>query len=273
MNQFRTLGKVSAHLVGRLYEENKPVFTMSDAQKILKKDYNQITDLLSEMAKRKVISRIKYGKFLIIPQEIGNVERYFGNWFVAASEIVNSPDYYIGFYSAMNHWGMLTQPLIKVFVATPKRQVVPAQLKDSLILIYMKEKFIWGIKEEWVTQTHKVRISDLEKTILDGLLYPQHCGGITEIAKGIWITKDKIDYNKLGEYVDKYGKNVAAKRLGYILEILEIDAHPLLFNLRQYVKDRYDLLDPSMPNAIKNKNTWRLIDNIGKNQILNIIKY
>lgn len=273
MNQFRTLGKVSAYLISRLYEENKPVFTISDAQIILSKDYNQTTDLLSEMVKRKVISRLKHGKFLIVPQEVGNVERYFGNWFIAASEVVNSTDYYIGFYSAMNHWGMLTQPLIKVFVASPKRQVVPKPLKDSLIFIYMKQKFIWGIKEEWATQTRKVRISDLEKTILDGLLYPQHCGGITEIAKGIWITRDKIDYNKLGGYVDKYGKNVAAKRLGYILEILEINAHPLLFNLRQYVKDRYDLLDPTMPNAIKNKNTWRLIDNIGKNQILNIIKY
>ncbi|MCL4376796.1 MAG: transcriptional regulator [Actinobacteria bacterium] len=273
MDQFRTLGKVSAYLIDRIYEENKPVFTISDAQKILSKDYNQTTDLLSEMVKRKIINRLKPGKFLIIPQEVGNVERYLGNLFIAASEVVNSPDYYIGFYSAMNHWGMLTQPLFKVFVPSPKRQVVPIQLKDNLIFIYMKEKFIWGIKEEWITQTRKIRISDLEKTILDGLLYPQHCGGITEIAKGIWITRDKIDYNKLERYVSKYGKNVVAKRLGYILEILEIADHSLLFNLKQYVKARYDLLDPAMPKTIKNKNTWRLIDNIGKNQILNIIKY
>jgi predicted transcriptional regulator of viral defense system len=273
MSQFRTLGKVSASLISRLYDENKPVFTISDARKILNKDYNQTTDLLSELVKRKVLSRLKGGKFLIIPQEVGNVDGYLGNWFVAASEVVNSPDYYIGFYSAMNHWGMLTQPLLKVFVVTPKRQIVPMQLKDSLTFVYMKEKFIWGINQEWVTQTQKVRISDLEKTILDGLLYPQHCGGITEIAKGIWITRDKIDYDKLGRYVGKYCKNVVAKRLGYILEILEIHTHSLLSFLKQYVKDRYDLLDPTMPNTIKNKNTWRLIDNIGKAQILNIIKY
>ena len=146
MSQFRTLGKVSASLIDKLYDENKPVFTISDAQKILSKDYNQTTDLLSEMVKRKIISRLKYGKFLIIPLEVGAAEGYLGNWFVAASEVVNSPDYYIGFYSAMDHWGMLTQPLLKVFVATPKRQVVPIQLKDRLIFIYVKEKFIWGIK-------------------------------------------------------------------------------------------------------------------------------
>ncbi|GAI52410.1 unnamed protein product, partial [marine sediment metagenome] len=67
--------------------------------------------------------------------------------------------------------------------------------------------------------------------------------------------------------------NVVAKRLGYILEILEINKQPLLSVLKQYVKDRYDLLDPTMPYENKNRNTWRLIDNIGKNQILNLIKY
>ena len=272
-DQTKTLGKVSAYLINRLYEENKPIFDISDARNILKKDYNETTDLLSELTKRKVISRLKHGKFLIIPQEVGNIDKYFGNWFVSASEVVNSPNYYIGFSSAMNHWGMLTQPILKVFVVTPKRQVVPIQLKDNLVFINVKEKFIWGVKEEWVTQTRKVRISDLEKTILDALLYPQHCGGITDIAKGIWITRNKINYNKLEEYVNKYGKNVIAKRLGYILEILEINNNLSMLNLKYYVKDRYDLFDPTMPKDIKNKNSWRLIDNVGKKQILNIIKY
>jgi predicted transcriptional regulator of viral defense system len=273
MNQTRTLGRVSAYLISKLFEENKPIFNIPDVQKILDKKYNETTDLLSELVKRKVINRLKSGKFLIIPQEIGSIDKYIGNWFVAAKEIANSPEYYIGYYSAMHYWGMLTQPLFKIYIATPKRQIIPDNMKDLIILIFTKEKFIWGIKKEWATQSQKVRISDLEKTILDSLAYPQHCGGITEIAKGIWITKDKIDYDKLKEYVNRLGKNVVAKRLGYILEILGINQHSLISNLRQFVKDRYDLFDPLMPFANRGKNTWRLIDNIGKNQIINIIKY
>jgi len=272
-NNIKTLGRTSAHLISKLYEDNKQTFNISDAQEILQKDYNQTTELLSELVKRKVISRLKDGKFLIIPQEIGNVDNYFGNWLVAASEVVNSPDYYVGFYSAMNHWGMVTQPLLRVFVATPKSQVVPRQLRDHLIFVYMKEKFIWGVKEEWTTQTRKVRMSDPEKTILDGLLYPENCGGITEIAKGIWIIREKLDYDKLGEYVKKYNKNVIAKRLGYILEILEINCPALILKLQKYIKDRYDLFDPAIPYGSKNKNSWRLMDNVDKEQILNIIKH
>jgi predicted transcriptional regulator of viral defense system len=272
-SNFKTLGKVSSYLITRLYEDNRPIFTISDAQKILKREYNQTTDLLSEMVKRKVISRLKFGKFLIIPQEVGDVERYLGNLYIAAGEAVNSPEYYIGFYSAMNYWGMLTQPLLKIFVATSKRQVVPANLKENLVFIFINKKYIWGINNEWVTQTRTVRISDLEKTILDGLLHPNYCGGITEIAKGIWIARNKIDYNKLGEYINRYDKNVIAKRLGYILDIFEIDVPFLLKSLRIYVKDRYDIFDPTIPPARINKNNWRLIDNIGKTQMLEKVKY
>ena len=273
MNNYKTLGKISAYLISKLYDNNKHIFTINDAQDIIKKNYNQTTDLLSELVKRKVISRLKSGKFIIIPQEIGNVEEFIGNWFIAAREIVNSPDYYIGFYSAMNHWGMLTQPLVKVFIATPKRQIVPKQLKGKFVFINISKKFIWAIKDEWVTQTEKVRISNPEKTILDGLLFPQHCGGITEIAKGFWIIRNRIDFTRLKEYVKRYKKNVIIKRLGYILETLEINENNLIDNLKKDINNRYDLLDPKISSEKSYKNNWHLIDNIGKEQILNIIKY
>ncbi|MFH1318395.1 MAG: type IV toxin-antitoxin system AbiEi family antitoxin, partial [Candidatus Omnitrophota bacterium] len=240
-------------------------------QRILGKNYNDATDLLSRLVKRKVITRLKAGKFLIIPQELGSAQRYIGNWYVAASEVVNSSLYYIAFYSAMQYWGMLTQPLVKIFMATAQRQIIPIEMKDKLIFVFVREKCIWGIKEEWVTKTEKVRISDLEKTIIDAVAHPQYCGGITEIAKGIWIVKERINYERLMSYVDKYGKNVVAKRLGYILEILKIQQPKLLEQLKKYIKKRYDLFDSTLPGGKIDKNNWHLIDNVGQKQILDLI--
>jgi predicted transcriptional regulator of viral defense system len=273
MEHNRTLGKISAKLISQLYDIDKAIFTINDACKILGKDYFKITDLLSELVKRKIITRLKAGKFLIIPQELSNAKGYMGDWFVAGREIVNSSTYYIAFYSAMHYWGMLTQPLVKIFVATPKRQVIPIEMRKRLIFVYIQEKNIWGINDEWVTGTEKVRISDLERTIIDALTHPEYCGGVTEIAKGIWLAKDKIHYDKLADYVGKYNKNVVAKRLGYILEILDIKQPGLSAQLRKYVKERYDLFDPALPRNIIDKNKWRLIDNIGKRQILDSIRY
>jgi len=267
----KTLGPISSRLVSTLYEENKAIFKINDAQRILGKGYNETTDLLSELVKRKVISRLKAGKFLIIPQQLGHIEQYLGNWFVAGREVVNSEKYYIAFYSAMHHWGMLTQPLLKIFIATPRRQIVPYEMRDKLVFVFVNEKSIWGIETEWITSNERVRISDREKTIVDALTHPEYCGGITEVAKGIWLVRKKIDYQKLKNYIRKHNKNVVAKRLGYILEIVDIERRELIDQLREYVKERYDKFDPNLSNKRMGKNRWRLIDNVGQEQILNLI--
>jgi len=269
----KTLGKVSAKLISKLYDKNRPIFDIAQAQQILGYSYNNTKDLLKDLVKRKVIVRLKAGKYLIIPQEIGSGVGYVGNWYIAAKEVINSPQYYIAFYSAMNYWGMLTQPLLKIFVATPKRQVVPKEMKGKMIIITVKENSIWGIKEEWIERKQKIRISDIEKTIIDCLTFPQHCGGITEIVKGIWIVNKKIDQKKLLSYIKRQEKKVVAKRLGYLLELLNIGDSDIILELKKYVKDRYDLLDPTLSFKRINKNNWRLIDNVGQKQIKDMIRF
>ena len=273
MKNEKTLGKTSAQLISKLYDENRTIFKINHAQKILGKSYSSTVDLLRDLVKRRIIIRLKAGKYLIIPQEIGSGKNYLGNWYIAAKEVINSPQYYIAFYSAMNYWGMLTQPLLKIFVATPKRQVVPREMKGKMIFVTVKESSIWGIKEEWIERKEKIRISDIEKTIIDCLTFPQHCGGITEIAKGIWIVKEKIDQKKLLRYVKKQNKNVVAKRLGYLLEILDIGDSDINLELKKYVKDRYDLLDPTLSFKRINKNSWHLIDNVGQKQIKDLVRF
>lgn len=273
MENEKTLGKISAKLIRKLHDENRSIFEINHAQNILGKSYNAIVDLLRDLVKRKIIIRLKAGKYLIIPQEMGSGENYLGNWYIAGKEIINSRKYYIAFYSAMNYWGMLTQPLIKIFITTPKRQIVPREMIGRMIFITVKENSIWGIKEEWINSKEKIRISDIEKTIIDCLTYPQYCGGITEIAKGIWMAKDKLDYKTLLNYANRYNKNVVAKRLGYLLELLNIGDSNIILELKKYVKDRYDLFDPTLSIKRINKNSWRLIDNVGQKQIKNIIRF
>lgn len=266
----KTLGKVSTNLIQTLYEKDKVIFNIKDTQAIINKDERATADLLSELVKRNLISRLKRGKYIIIPQEIGSVKKYVGNWFIAAKEIVNSREYYISFYSAMDFWGMVTHPVNKIFISTPKRQMIPKEMKGFLKFVFVDKKFIFGIVEKWIDKQKKVRFSDIEKTILDCLFHPEHCGGIAEIATGIYLVRNKIDYKKLIQYVEKYNKNVIAKRLGYILEILGISI--IRKDLKKYIRGRYDLFDPYLSKKNLNKNDWRLIDNVSPEQIKKIIR-
>jgi predicted transcriptional regulator of viral defense system len=267
----KTLGRKSARLIARLYELGKVVFTIKDVVEITELNYFSAGRFISELKQRKIISTLKKGKHIIIPQELGSIDSFIGNWYVVAREITNSPHYYVAFYSAMKYWGMTTHPIVKMFISTPKRQFPPKTLDDKVIFIYINKKNIWGVKNEWVTRTERVNMSDIEKTIIDALAHPRYCGGITEIAKGIWLAKDKIDLNQLLKYLRKYDKHVVAKRLGYILEILDIGGTRIAKELRKYVKTRYDLFDPTAEEKVVDKNSWRLVDNIGKEQIQKII--
>ena len=136
----KTLGKVSTNLIQTLYEKDKVIFNIKDTQAIINKDERATADLLSELVKRNLISRLKRGKYIIIPQEIGSVKKYVGNWFIAAKEIVNSREYYISFYSTMDFWGMVTHPVNKIFISTPKRQMIPKEMKGFLKFVFVDKK-------------------------------------------------------------------------------------------------------------------------------------
>jgi len=265
----KTLGPVSANLISALYATGKTIFTATDVENITRLRGNAATDLTSELVGRNVIARIKRGKYIIVPQEIGDDVNYIGNWYVVAREIVKSPDYYISHYSAMDIHNMVTHPITKVFVTTSKQEHKKQKIVANVTFefIYTNAKHIWGIKNFWVSNSEQVRVSDIERTIIDCLYRPKYCGAILEIVKGLWIQKGKIDFDKLLNYALKFDKFVVIKRLGYILETLELKDNDYLNILRARINNRYCVLDPLLTTQETHKNSWKCIVNIGPQEM------
>ncbi len=109
--------------------------------------------------------------------------------------------------------------------------VVNKQIKPSIIeisgikfkFIYHNPKHFFGHKGTRIDSFNKVECSDLEKTIVDGLFMSDYAGGITEVVKAIHKAQKEIDYEKLLVYVEQFGSIAVGKRLGFLLELLEID--------------------------------------------------
>jgi predicted transcriptional regulator of viral defense system len=269
MRALKTLGSVSANLISSLYDFGKTIFTVSDVENITGLKGDWATALTHELIKRKIIARLKPGKYIIIPQEIGKNIDYIGDWYVVAREIVKSPDYYISYYSAMDIHNMITHPVTKVFVTTPKQEYNKQRVvgNTTFEFICMTAKYIWGVKNFWVTKSEQVRVSDIERTIIDCLYHPKYCGGVMEIIKGLWIQKEKIDFDKLFDYVIKFKKIVVIKRLGYILESLHLQTANYLNELRTRINDKYYVLDPLLSTEKTYKNFWKLIANINPEEM------
>lgn len=263
----------SSQLLNALINQKKDFFTLKDAMNILSgKDYTTVRKLLSDMAKRGIIMRIKDGLYHRIPYE-QEPDQYFPNWHLTAEGMVQPKEYYIGFYSALDIHGLITQPSMVEQVVT-REQVKPKtqQVKNVRFeFITLSTNRFFGFKKQWIDDFHKVNCSDLEKTFLDCLYKPGYAGGMTEITKALYKSRDKLQPNKFEDYLDKYNTQAVYKRLGFIID--QLDLFPGLQNfIAGKISLSYTPLEPSLPKQGNYKSKWGIIDNIDFQTALDSIK-
>lgn len=265
----KTLNRESATLLARLNDEDKKAFVLEDAYRLLPdSDQGAIRKMISLMVKRQLLMRIRDGLYHVIPYD-QDADSFMPDWHMLGALLAGDAKYYIGYYSAMQLHSLITQPALIEQIVTNK-QIKPAVIKVNDIsfqFIYHNDKRFFGSKKIWVDSFNKVTCSDLEKTIIDALSKPEYAGGITEITKAIYKSRDKFDYHKLLDYAIKFDTLAVIKRLGYLLELLEINT-PIIDKLQQRKATAYYLLDPSRPEEGKRRAKWHIQENIDKQSIL-----
>jgi predicted transcriptional regulator of viral defense system len=221
-----------------------------------------VRELLSDMTKRGLLMRLKKGVYYIIPYE-QNAQSYMPDWHLIAEHMVNDVKYYIGYYSALQIHNLITQPSLKEQIVVSK-QIRPSEIKIrnvSFQFIYHNEKHFFGANKMWVDNFNKVLCSDLEKTIIDCLFKPDYAGGIVEVAKAIYASKDKIKFGTLLQYTKIFDSQAVIKRLGFLLELLEIRTD-IIDELLEMKTDSYLLLDTELPKTGKRISRWSIQQNL-----------
>jgi predicted transcriptional regulator of viral defense system len=270
--RYKTLSNKSAELIKHFTDLNQPAFTFSEANELLNSSSKEaVKKLMRDMVKRELLLRLKDGVYWIIPYE-QEAKNYFPNWHMIAKYLVGDNKYYIGYYSAMEIHSLITQPSLL------ERVVVNQQIKPSLLkikdakfqFIYHNANHFFGNKQIWIDSFNKVSCSDLEKTFVDCLYKPDYAGGITEIAKALYKSRDKLDYQKLYLYCEQFKAQSVIKRLGFLLELLEI-YHPIIDRLQQLTSKSIILLEPSYEKKGKLVSKWSIQRNIEAKDITSSI--
>lgn len=268
----RTLGEISSKLLTTLSSQDRVIFSISEAQKITKTSHATTRRLISRLIDKNWLIRLVPGKYLIVPLSAGEKAEFSENWYVVAKHLVEPNLYYLSHYSALDIHEMTTQPLMTIYITTPKRRKEAKVLGARFRFLYAKPPKLWGVEEVWVKPTEKVKVSDLERTIIDCLDDPKLCGGISELAKGIWIKRNDIDYSKLEKYVGRFGSKAVAKRLGFLLELYEIGDEAAVKKLRKFITASFVLLDSSLPAIGKYQSSWRIRVNFDPKELKEIIR-
>ncbi|MFH1285977.1 MAG: type IV toxin-antitoxin system AbiEi family antitoxin [Candidatus Micrarchaeota archaeon] len=180
--------------------------------------------------------------------------------------LVKTSEYYIGFISAMNYWGMTEQLPIVVHVAlkSQKRRLEAVQTE----FVFVKKKSLGDFVQVQFDET-SVNISSIEQTILDGLSFPEYCLGIGEVAKAIHYSTKRIDWSKLMRLANEE-KGVVRRRLGFLLELLGLkkQAKELSSKFTGFM-----WLDPgAQKEEFEYNKKWGLKVNKSKNDLLEFLE-
>lgn len=274
----KTLGHREADLIVQLHEAGKPVFMLEDASKLTGLTGQSLQNLISRLTRKGIVSRLKSGLYTIVPFELGQAKDYMPNPYLVARAIVRQQlgedgGYYISHASAMDLHQMVTQPQFIVHVTT-NRQVKfhPTVMGTEYRFVTVQQKHFFGFKKLWIEKSQMVYISDLEKTVLDGLKMPEYCGGISEVAKGFWMKRDKIKASKLIDYAERMDIGAVYRRLGFLLETYAAATTEELDRLQRKLTKTYAPLDPTLPKEGTHLSRWRLNLNVDSDELLAVVR-
>ncbi|MBW2040009.1 MAG: hypothetical protein JRI46_10550 [Deltaproteobacteria bacterium] len=245
-------------LISTLAREDKKIFSIEDVRKIIKKEPKKV---MSSLIGKKWVLSLKRGLYAIVPLDVGmrGADSFLLHNFVIASHLVEP--YYIGYWSALNHYGFSEQIPRTTFIATTKPRMPLEILNAGYYFVKIDKKKFFGF-EEIGLEGWKVNISSPEKTIADCLDHPEHSGGIDEVARSIYFSHNEMDFKKVYDFAEKMGNLAILKRLGYILEITGLlEKYKDLFSKFRPSKG-YPVLDRLSPKRGRHNCKWGLLVNL-----------
>ncbi len=178
----------------------------------------------------------------------------------------------ISHWSAMHYHGLTDQAPRKVFVLTTTEVSVPRRpsgnskgreegyrVGDTLYqFIQTKPDRYFGAEKAWVGEA-RVTITDPERTLVDGLSMPQHCGDFAEVLHAFKARGEQLDVERIVGYALRLDV-ATAKRLGWVLEELGYAGEQLDALLAVPIKG-YRRLDPTGPRRGSCNRRWIIQEN------------
>jgi len=262
MMNTKTLGKESAALFTGLASKGKMVFSVQDAQKISGKNYQATLQSLHRLTNAGWLVSSGSGVYAIVSPEAGSEAIPASNRLVIGRELVGDVLYYFSHDTALSFHNLITRPVPDVKISTPRRLKTRTVLKVKYNFIYSKPENIWGTELTWVSQGERIIVSDPERTIIDCLTRPDLVGGVTEVAAALQMGSEKYNWEKLISYAERFDNQAVIKRLGFLLELLDLTTQPNLNYLQALFGKSYALLDPYLPEDGDYLSRWKLKINI-----------
>ncbi len=231
-------------------------FTVREAKNKLEIDDRLLNYYLRELTREGFLKRLVRGIYAVTPNP-GQPPAV--DDFLLPSLIVKPSA--IAYWSALNYYGLTEQIPGITFIQTPRKRGYSGEIsiggRRFRVITIRPHKF-FGLSTIKIGGRN-VSITDPEKTLIDCLDKPQHCGGIIEVMKA--LKNGSFDKETLLEYADRMRNVAVLKRLGFLSERLGLDLEGDTRIPKKSLRS-FPLLDPTMPPEGRFDRRWGLRVNV-----------
>ena len=179
----------------------------------------------------------------------------------------------ISHWSAIHYHGLTEQVPREVFVLTTTEGSVPRirtteakrprggyPVRDTTYrFVQVRPERFFGTHKVWVGDG-RVSVTDVERTLLDGLSMPQYCGDFAEVLHAFQVGLDRLDIERIARYATRLG-SATVKRLGWVLEYHGAGS-PSIDRLASLPVKGYRMLDPTGPRRGLCNSRWMVQENL-----------
>jgi len=253
------INEKNRRLLDLLNRFGNTLFSIKDASKIMGLSVKDTRLYLGYFARRGWLSRVKQGIYISVPLGTVSPQEYKENPWIVANRIFAPCN--IGGWSAAEHWEFTDQIFNSIFVFTARifrKKNITIQ-GTEFILKLVRAKKISHTKSIWIENV-KVRVSDPSQTIVDILDDPAVGAGIrhvSDIVRNYFNSEYRNDIELLN-YIKENKNRTVYKRLGYILEISDINVPDLINECLKNISSGYSVLDPAIKTKGSFKRRWNL---------------
>lgn len=197
----------------KYYEKliDKRIFDNKDVQAIVGGNSWTATSILSQYQKKGYIEKIKKNLYVAISMETGES---VANRFEIGSRLASGGC--ISHHAAFEYYGYANQIMYTVQVTA--RQYFQTLTYNGYEYEYLRERISEGVEQ----RENGIRVTDIERTVLDSINDPGKAGGMAELFKCLRLIP-YLDENKLLHYLDLYHKQFLYQKAGFFLELLKDD--------------------------------------------------
>ena len=252
------LGPRERRMLSELASSGMRLFKTEDAYPFWSSKHHA-RKALSRLESKGWLLRLERGLYLVVPLEAGLDRQWWEDPLAIATRL--TPDGAVAYWTAMHYWGMTKQVPRIIFVQTMRRRFRP-----QVTILGARYQFIQVVERKHFGVTTlpgaglTFRITDREKTLVDACDRPDLCGGVQQTVEAL-ISGEPLDWYKVDNYLDRIGSGAIYKRLGYLVDGLDItmpDREGRLDRWRKSLSQGIALLDPGKERVGPVNTAWRI---------------